>query len=195
MKIQSARVCGCVLGMTLVSFGETTGGVSLEAPIATWDDGIPLGNGGAGALLWGGGDMLNVTLDRADFWHNIVPSCYDSPDFTWDTLVDVVAKKDAARRKAVFDKGESATKLPGVRFVMKLGEGQTLRRFRLDCKPGIATVTVAPLQGEKEVRAWFDYDDKLLSLQVPDGVNFVTKEFVRNPSSISWADIPRRRSK
>ena len=48
--------------------------LDLTAPVATWDDGIPLGNGGAGALLWGGGDTLNVTLDRADFWHNIVSS-------------------------------------------------------------------------------------------------------------------------
>ena len=182
MNFQRALVCGCVLGMTLVSFGETAGGVTLDAPVATWDDGLPLGNGGAGALLWGGGDMFNVTLDRADFWHNIEPSCYGSPDFTWDTLVDVVVKKDDARRGEVFDKGVSATKLPGVRFVMKLGEGQTLRRFRLDYKTGIAAVTVATSQGEREVRAWFDNGDKLLSLQVPDGVNFVTKGFVKNPS-------------
>ena len=49
----------------------STVGLSLEAPVSSWDDGIPLGNGAAGALLWGGGDTLNVTLDRADFWHNL----------------------------------------------------------------------------------------------------------------------------
>ena len=61
---------------------QTIGGITLDSPIATWDDGIPLGNGGAGALLWGGGDTLNITLDRADFWHNIEPSRYGSPTFT-----------------------------------------------------------------------------------------------------------------
>ena len=29
--------------------------LDLAAPVERWDEGIPLGNGGAGALLWGGG--------------------------------------------------------------------------------------------------------------------------------------------
>ena len=139
----------CMQVVILAAFAAVFAGAArsgtlldLTAPVATWDDGIPLGNGGAGALLWGGGDTLNVTLDRADFWHNIVSSCYGSANFTWETLVDVVAKKDDARRKEVFDKGESATKLPGVRLVMKLGEGQTLKRFRLDGKTAVATVSI-----------------------------------------------------
>ena len=98
--------------LSAVVCAVTQAGLDLEAPVSTWDDGIPLGNGGAGALLWGGGDTLNVTLDRADFWHNIEPSRCASPDFTWDTLVDVVAKKDDTRRSEVFDKGESATVAP-----------------------------------------------------------------------------------
>ena len=57
--------------------------LDIEAPAGRWEDGIPLGNGGAGALLWGGGDTLNVTLDRADFWHNVAPASYLAPDFTW----------------------------------------------------------------------------------------------------------------
>ena len=138
--------------------------LSLDAPVAAWDEGIPLGNGGAGALLWGGGDTLNVTLDRADFWHNIVCSCYGSPDFTWDTLVDTVVKKDDARRREIFDKGESATKLPGVRLVLKFGEGQRLTRFRLDGATAAATVSVATPVGEKDILAWFDDGDTLLSL-------------------------------
>ena len=181
-KFKSALVCACVLGMAPASFGEAAGLLTLEAPVATWDDGIPIGNGGAGALLWGGGDTLNVTLDRADFWHNMEPTLCSSPDFTWDTLVDVVAKKDDARRREVFDKGESPTKLPGVRFVMKLGAGQTLARFRLDYRTGIAAVVVETPQGEREVLAWFDSGDKLLSMRVPEGVNFASKEFVKNPS-------------
>lgn len=156
--------------------------LSLDAPVARWDDGIPLGNGGAGALLWGEGDTLNVTLDRADFWHNIVHARYGSPDFTWDTLVDTVVKKDDARRREIFDTGESATKLPGVRLVLKLGAGQSLKRFRLDGATAAATVTVATPAGDKDILAWFDDGDALLSLRVPDGVAFTSKTFRKNPS-------------
>lgn len=156
--------------------------VDLAAPVASWDDGVPLGNGSAGALLWGGGDTLNVTLDRADFWHNVLPLCYRSADFSWETLIDTVAKKDDARRHEIFDKGDSATKLPGVRLVLKLGEGQTLRRFRLDGTTASATVTVATPSGEKDIVAWFDDKDTLLSMRVPDGVTFASKTFVKNAS-------------
>jgi len=40
----------------------------LVAPIATWDEAIPLGNGLLGGLLWGGDSRLNISLDRGDLW-------------------------------------------------------------------------------------------------------------------------------
>ena len=164
--------------------------LDLVAPVSSWDDGIPLGNGSAGALIWGGGNTLNVTLDRADFWHNIWPTCCDSPNFTWDMLVDTVMKKDDGRRKEIFDKGDSATKLPGVRFVLKLGKGQSLRRFRLDGATASATVTVATPSGDRDIVAWFDDGDTLLSMRVPDGVTFDSKEFVKNPSFAELGGYP-----
>ncbi|WP_316783422.1 glycosyl hydrolase family 95 catalytic domain-containing protein [Pedobacter frigiditerrae] len=33
-----------------------------------WDEGMPLGNGMLGALIWGKGDKLRLSLDRADLW-------------------------------------------------------------------------------------------------------------------------------
>jgi alpha-L-fucosidase 2 len=34
----------------------------------TWDEGIPLGNGMLGALVWQNGEKLRFSLDRADLW-------------------------------------------------------------------------------------------------------------------------------
>ena len=187
-----AAVAGLCAATTPSPSWAASGDVLLDlaAPVSSWDDGIPLGNGSAGALLWGGGNTLNVTLDRADFWHNILPTCYDSPNFTWDTLVDTVAKKDDARRREIFDKGESATKLPGVRLVLKLGGGQSLRRFRLDGATASATVTVATPSGDRDIVAWFDDGDTLLSMRVPDGVTFDSKMFVKNPSFARLGGYP-----
>ena len=183
------KLASCVLAVfcaAVPTFAELCKNplLDLAAPVERWDEGIPLGNGGAGALLWGGGDTLNVTLDRADFWHNVDEAGYLSPDFTWKNLVDVVAKKDDARRNSIFSaKGSSSpTKLPGVRFVLKLGAGQTLKRFRLDGNAASATVTVATPDGNREILAWFDDGDKLLSMRVPDGVTFADRQFVRNAS-------------
>ena len=159
--------------------------LSLDAPVNKWHDALPLGNGFAGALVWGGGDTLNITLDRADFWHNVPNPSYDDPDFTWSKLADTVASGNAAARARIFEKKAktgSATKLPGVRLVMKLAEGQKVVRFRLYDKTGVATATVSTAAGEKEIVAWFDDGDDLLSLIVSDGVKFVSRDFANNKS-------------
>ena len=43
-------------------------GLNYTAPARTWDEAIPLGNGIMGALLWGDGQPLNVSLDRTGLW-------------------------------------------------------------------------------------------------------------------------------
>ena len=40
----------------------------LAAPIKTWDEAIPLGNGAMGVLFWGEGNVLRLSLDRGDLW-------------------------------------------------------------------------------------------------------------------------------
>lgn len=188
--MRKLHIAALAAAVSISAFAYGGALIDLKAPVSSWEDGIPLGNGGAGALVWGGGDTLNVTLDRADFWHNVAPSRYDSPDFTWETLVDTVAKKDDARRREIFDKGESATKLPGVRLVMKLTPGLSVRRFRLDRDSAAATIVVATPDGDKEIVAWFDDGDSLLSMRVPKGVTFASMEFVKNPSFAKLGGYP-----
>lgn len=33
-----------------------------------WDEALPLGNGILGALVWGNGQPLRISIDRADLW-------------------------------------------------------------------------------------------------------------------------------
>ena len=55
----------------------------LEAPIRTWDEALPLGNGLLGGLLWGEDGTLRLSLDRGDLWDNRHPPRVFEPDFTW----------------------------------------------------------------------------------------------------------------
>ena len=156
--------------------------LSLTAPIVNWDDALPLGNGGAGALVWGQGNELRLTLDRADYWHNSSCEIFSDPRFNIRTLLDCVKKNDNARRTAIFDNRKgSPTKLPGVRLTLTLNPESVLRKFRLD-KSGTAHVTVATPAGEREILCWFDDGDDVLSLRLPEGVSIAKKEFNRNPS-------------
>jgi hypothetical protein len=39
-----------------------------KRPPLRWEDGFPLGNGQVGVMMWGGGEPLAFTLDKADLW-------------------------------------------------------------------------------------------------------------------------------
>ena len=166
--------------------------VDLEAPVTRWDEGIPLGNGGAGALLWGSENTLNITLDRADFWHNIDTLGYQTSDFSWRGLGELLKKKDVKRRRFVFGSanGISATKLPGVRLVLTLAPDHKLKRFMLESDSATAKVIVKTPSGEKEMLFWFDDGDELLSAVIPEGVVIQNKSFVNNPSFAKLGGYP-----
>lgn len=38
----------------------------LKAPVSTWDEALPLGNGLMGGLLWGENNTIKLSLDRGD---------------------------------------------------------------------------------------------------------------------------------
>src|SRR5208283_1672153 len=39
-----------------------------EVPAERWSQGLPLGNGDLGAVIWGTGNPLVITLDKTDIW-------------------------------------------------------------------------------------------------------------------------------
>lgn len=43
-------------------------GLQFRTPSIVWDEALPLGNGMLGALVWGDGKPLRISLDRADLW-------------------------------------------------------------------------------------------------------------------------------
>ncbi|HQW84581.1 MAG TPA: hypothetical protein PK987_08980, partial [Ferruginibacter sp.] len=48
-----------------------------------WDEGIPLGNGWLGALIWQKGDKLRLSLDRVDLWDDRPMPQIDKLKFNW----------------------------------------------------------------------------------------------------------------
>lgn len=48
--------------------GENPTRIELTAPIDTWDEAVPLGNGLTGGLLWGKNNTIRLSLDRGDLW-------------------------------------------------------------------------------------------------------------------------------
>ena len=152
--------------------------LELDAPITRWVDAIPLGNGQAGALLWGEGDELRITLDRADYWHQHRNPAFADPRFKWRNVAGMT--NDYEQLDKVFVVRQDPSKLPGVRLVAKLAQGARCRRFELDIRDGSSTVVLDTTAGERRLVAWFDDDSPYLSLAVPADVAFASLSFTTN---------------
>ncbi len=115
----------------------------LTAPIATWDEAVPLGNGLTGGLLWGEGRALRLSLDRADLWDLRAPEIYLADDWNYATIQRLVRTRDqrelVRRFDAPFEEIPYPTKLPGARLELTLEDGRSLRSFSLDMRRAIGS--------------------------------------------------------
>jgi len=119
----------------------------LDAPIARWDEAIPLGNGLLGGLLWGEGRTLKLSLDRGDLWDERLPAIFDDPEWTWVGMQKLVQAKNMSRFHQLFDEPYDRipypTKLPGGRLVIERQGGGAVREFALDMRHGEAVARYA----------------------------------------------------
>jgi alpha-L-fucosidase 2 len=61
-------------------------GLHFTEPVRTWDEALPLGNGTLGALVWGDGSPLKISLDHTGLWDLRPVPEFHEPDYTWQTM-------------------------------------------------------------------------------------------------------------
>jgi alpha-L-fucosidase 2 len=126
--------------------------LKLTAPIATWDEAIPLGNGLMGGLLWGEGNLIRLSLDRGDLWDERPAPGDPLSRFTYAQLTKLVAETNNAEIARIADAQgydqKHPTKIPAGRLEITLDPSQQVQSFELN----LATA---------EGRAWFANGTKL----------------------------------
>ncbi len=97
--------------------------LKLTAPINTWDEAVPLGNGLMGGLLWGKNNLVRLSLDRGDLWDDrpAVEKEWWKKE-TWIKGGDWDAPYD----------GSTPTKLPAGRLEIQLDPAQQIQSFELN---------------------------------------------------------------
>ena len=98
-------------------------GLTFKKTITKWDEGIPLGNGHLGALIWGKAEALRFSLDRADIWDLTPHPRIFEGDFTYQTMVQLVkeGKEEEIRRKfSSIYRGMTPSKLPAGKLILNL---------------------------------------------------------------------------
>lgn len=86
-----------------------------DKSILRWDEGIPLGNGKTGCLIWGTGSRLRFSLDRIDIWDRRKPINTEKQEYSYATLVKMAREKNTEGIRNFFDKSYNnpfPTKLP-----------------------------------------------------------------------------------
>ncbi len=108
----------------------------LTAPIATWDEAIPLGNGLMGGLLWGETNLIRLSLDRGDLWDERPAPGDPLGSFTYAELTRLVAATNNAGIARIADAQgydqKHPTKIPAGRLELALAPGQQVEAFELN---------------------------------------------------------------
>ncbi|MHC4443733.1 MAG: glycosyl hydrolase family 95 catalytic domain-containing protein [Planctomycetota bacterium] len=112
-----------------------------DTPSESWDEGIPLGNGLMGALVWGDGAPLKISLDRTDLWDLRPVPEFHSKEYSYELMRQWVreGKVDDLRRvyEAPFFRA-GPTKIPAGRIELSLGQKPIFKRARLDLNDAVA---------------------------------------------------------
>ena len=118
-------------------------GLHYEAPATVWDEAMPLGNGLLGALVWGDGKPLRISLDRTDLWDlRPVPEFF-SEEYSYKMMRRWVRQRRLADLHRLYDDpygNPGPTKIPAGRIEMTLGNNPAFEKASLDLATAMTTV-------------------------------------------------------
>ncbi len=111
----------------------------------SWDEGIPLGNGMLGALLWEKDGKLRISLDRADLWDLRPMENMQGDRFRFDWVIRQVWKDNYRAVQEQFDvpysREPAPTKIPAAALEWDLRELGTVKSVRLHLDQALCEIT------------------------------------------------------
>ena len=140
-------ISSILAGLALAAFAygqpETGHGLHYKTPAMVWDEAMPLGNGLLGALVWGDGKPLRISLDRTDLWDLRPVPEFRSKDYSYPTMRRWVKEGRLADLHRLYDDpygNPGPTKIPAGRIELTLGEDAVFENASLDLASAAATV-------------------------------------------------------
>lgn len=183
-RMQMVLMCAGLVAAVQQVNGEQVGGayrLELRAPVRTWDEGIPLGNGIMGGLLWGKDGRINLSLDRGDLWDERLPKVFSEKGWGFGNIKSLVSARNQREINRRYDnpyRQAAPTKLPGGRLVLSLSGERKAQSFGLDMASAIGSVQF----GEDGLSCYFHATERVAMLRVDDPE--VAARFVR-PSGLN----------
>lgn len=111
----------------------------------TWDEGIPLGNGMLGQLVWQKEDKLRFSLDRADLWDLRPMQNIDRSEFSFSWVQQQVKNNNYKVVQELFDapydQVPAPSKIPGAALEFNISALGEVNRVELELSDALFTVT------------------------------------------------------
>jgi alpha-L-fucosidase 2 len=140
----------------------------------SWDEGIPLGNGMLGAIVWQKGHKLRLALDRADLWDLRAAEEVNKPEFKYSWVIDQVNKNNYSTVQKYLDKPYDIetypTKIPAAAIEFEFPGIEKVKSVSLSLRNALCVVkwssgiTMCAFVNANKEHGWF------LFKGIPDSV-------------------------
>ncbi len=174
--------------------------ISYYNKIENWDEGLPLGSGRLGCLIYGD-DTLRFSLDRVDLWDNRPTPAMLEPSFNYAHLKKLVNSGEADDWKEfnrMFNEVTLNTPYPSKitagRFELTFDKKSAQKTFYVDIKKAIATIKV----GDEQSIETFISAVKHVGIAKIKGnfsLNVHIPAYISNPESDGGLNYPKTQIK
>jgi alpha-L-fucosidase 2 len=135
----------CLLPFMLGAQPKPVHNLEFKQIPARWDEGLPLGNGLLGCLVWQKDGNLRLALDRADLWDERPMAGLDRPEFSYQWVAKQVAKQEYGIVQEYFDapyeREAGPTKLPGGALEFGISDAKSsFKKASLDLSTGLGVL-------------------------------------------------------
>ena len=144
-------------------------GLQYAMPATVWDEAMPLGNGLLGALVWGDGKPLRISLDRTDLWDLRPVPEFQTQEYSYKTMRQWVREGRIDDLHRLYDKpygNPGPTKIPAGRIELTFADECSFQSATLDIATAVCETTFA--NGVK-VRVFTHATQRLGIIEVQSG--------------------------
>ena len=131
-------------------------GLHFTTPVRVWDEALPMGNGVLGALLWGDGLPLKISIDRSDLWDLRPVPEFQSPEYSFDQMRRWHEEGRAADLVRLYEepyRRPAPTRIPAGRIEISMGSRPEFSETFLYPGNALATIRFITERAEAFVHA------------------------------------------
>ena len=137
-------IIGCLLCTTQWLFAQPGPAHNLvfDSLATRWDEGIPLGNGWLGALIWKKENKVRLSLDRVDLWDDRPMAEIDKLTFKWVAEKVRLNQYDSVQKRGdePYEKYAAPTKIPGAAMEFNCTKFGKVISNELDIATGLSVI-------------------------------------------------------